>query len=1094
MKTKQCILAFLLVAFTFIIFGEASMAQRVLHKPAKSAGIQSLLSEKADSTTIIYPGNWLNASRAVIYVAGENGIDGYVIGTNKYGDLAKAQRFQVDEAIDIHGAFFWVGIVEGTTGTVDFCIWTFDGQPGDKIASINIPVNEITVADDVAESFYVAFDPPVRVHQDYLVGIDMAGTGSSKIALFSSADGDGDELDLSWEQWEDQSWHTLLSVWELDADIAIFPVIAYPDTVPDIPELQVTAVVNRHVACFGGSDGQATATATGGVEPYTWLWSDGQTAPTASGLAAGTYQVTVTDSEGRTATANATITQPDQLTVTATGTNISIHGGSDGTATASVSGGITPYIWLWNDSAAQTTQTAGNLVAGTYQVTVTDANGCLANTGITLTQPDPAGPEPVDVTFSNIAVAQRPDGSGIVDISFDMEGSLRQYFVELEFSADNGQTFAPVAPEHIYGEQVLMAPGIGYQLEIHAREALPGMSTDNAKVRLTAKPGLILKTKVVSQTGRTSATVSGEVVYDGGLSISETGFVYATAENPTLEDFHLAVESDSTYFEHTVDTLQAATTYYMRAYATHARGTAYGEQLVFSTWTPGSIIVHGPAGSTYVLPENVQSYRTTVSVTEHPATDVLMEGEMAASVAGRIRIGNEDVVGDTASYEINIPVTIDVANPRELRLNVRLTDGVILPVPGTYDSDTKVFTAKTLGLAHDWVVAVVRGAEIVSVSSTDKYGETTSTAAAGAQPWPTLDFNIFETSPMPRRLTEEMISTHILPVARDALIHLHSNGYKAPNLQMDDGKRYNLILDERGSSHYQGPDQDLLGKVYIGYSNKIDDYNDPSTWRFGGVIIHEVFHGIQYAYDYKVAAAHSPYFGKSLNIHSPYNEGTACIIQGTYDARGSIAKGTVSVREEFASDRPHDVGSPIDDFQQSNPYNKQDFYAFTINRFFDGELGKLHELFTAMALAAPSTFNPNTVAALQVRYRRGLQNFLVTNGLSLPEVYTEYVMQRLYIHEEKYLLRSSERNTAVNPEFAPNRFATSLMGSYHHTWRSETDNLIDYEELTYTKILPVSSRALTMVLPPNLPSQQRPDSLAFTIGVTGGEIIGTDQK
>ncbi len=155
------------------------------------------------------------------------------------------------------------------------------------------------------------------------------------------------------------------------------------------PELIATATVDNHISCFEGNDGQATASATGGIGPYTFLWSDEQTGETATGLTVGNYQLTVTDSQGWTATANVTITQPPLLTVIATGSDVTTHSGDDGTATATVSGGTAPYTYLWSDPLAQTTQTAKHLVAGTYMVSVTDENGCTASDSVTITEPAP---------------------------------------------------------------------------------------------------------------------------------------------------------------------------------------------------------------------------------------------------------------------------------------------------------------------------------------------------------------------------------------------------------------------------------------------------------------------------------------------------------------------------------------------------------------------------------------------------------------------------------------------------------------------------------------------------------------------------------
>ncbi|MBK9336166.1 MAG: hypothetical protein IPM98_06100 [Lewinellaceae bacterium] len=143
------------------------------------------------------------------------------------------------------------------------------------------------------------------------------------------------------------------------------------------------------VSCNGGSNGTATANASGGTMPYGYLWSDGQTTATATNLSAGTYTVTTTDANGCSAIATATVTQPAALGLSTSATPVSCNGGSNGTATANASGGTMPYGYLWSNG--QTTATAVNLSAGTYTVTTTDDNGCSAIATATVTQPAALG-------------------------------------------------------------------------------------------------------------------------------------------------------------------------------------------------------------------------------------------------------------------------------------------------------------------------------------------------------------------------------------------------------------------------------------------------------------------------------------------------------------------------------------------------------------------------------------------------------------------------------------------------------------------------------------------------------------------------------
>ena len=159
-----------------------------------------------------------------------------------------------------------------------------------------------------------------------------------------------------------------------------------PFIINDPAVLVASTVVDSNVTCNGFLDGGATASATGGIGAYTYAWSNSAITASITGVAAGTYTVTITDNNGCTDTQTATITEPTSIiAATVVDNNVSCNGFSDGGATASASGGTPPYTYSWSNTA--TTAAITGVIAGTYTVTVSDNNGCTDASSITVNEP-----------------------------------------------------------------------------------------------------------------------------------------------------------------------------------------------------------------------------------------------------------------------------------------------------------------------------------------------------------------------------------------------------------------------------------------------------------------------------------------------------------------------------------------------------------------------------------------------------------------------------------------------------------------------------------------------------------------------------------
>src|SRR5690554_1040936 len=156
----------------------------------------------------------------------------------------------------------------------------------------------------------------------------------------------------------------------------------------------VPSVTTTTETCGGTNQGTATITMTGGVSPFTYNITGPQTSSNATGsftnLPPGNYNYTVNTGGGCDVTGTFTIIAGPPLPVTASGTDLTCNGSADGTATATPTGGLAPYVYVWSQggtSIGQTTQTASNLSAGTYDVSVTDGAGCVTVESVTIAEP-----------------------------------------------------------------------------------------------------------------------------------------------------------------------------------------------------------------------------------------------------------------------------------------------------------------------------------------------------------------------------------------------------------------------------------------------------------------------------------------------------------------------------------------------------------------------------------------------------------------------------------------------------------------------------------------------------------------------------------
>jgi|GEM_PF-985364 len=307
---------------------------------------------------------------------------------------------------------------------------------------------------------------------------------------------------------------------------------------PNPLEITFTGNSTSSLDCNGDADGIIDIDVSGGTSSYAYSWSTGSTQEDLNNLSAGTYEVTVTDANGCTVTASYTISEPDPLSASVLiNSEISCYGFSDGKLEATVTGGTGPnYTYQWDDGASQTTRIADGLSEGTYEVTVTDENGCTAADSRTLTQPDSIQ---IDNYYStDISCNGASDGE--VHLSASGGSGTKWYTLTPEGGSGNTNT---------EGDFTGLSPG-NYTVSVSDDNSCPGPEVkDTITEPAPLSINLVESTNITGCHGDATGSINvdadggnGSLTYtlkdNGGSTVGENGngeFTGLTAGTYTVE-------------------------------------------------------------------------------------------------------------------------------------------------------------------------------------------------------------------------------------------------------------------------------------------------------------------------------------------------------------------------------------------------------------------------------------------------------------------------------------------------------------------------------------------------------------------------------
>jgi gliding motility-associated-like protein len=415
-----------------------------------------------------------------------------------------------------------------------------------------------------------------------------------------------------------------------------------------------------NVSCYGGTNGVINIQSQGGTPSYDYLWNNGQTSSTISGLPIGTYTVLVTDSLNCSQTMTITITQPQEaLALSSSVVDLACLNDPTGSIDISVTGGTVPYIYLW--TTGSTTEDISNLGSGDYTVTVTDNLGCILNA--TITVEDPIDPMLVDTAVNNVTCHDGNDASIILTIS----GGVPSY----DILWSTGDTIAVLDSliAGIYSVLVTDAQGCETALSFTITEPAPIVANFNPNVTFGCSP------LSVTFTNNSSGPYTNSLWNFGNATSVTTQNGSTTFTQPGCYDISLIVSNAAGCADTmSTDSLVCVVSGPDASFSAGTQGIDYYTgQLVLLNTSDGDI-------TDYLWTFGDGSPNSTLENPIHYYPD-----QQAGSYEVTLTIVDTNGCVDTASYEFSLVELLNVYVPNSFTINGDNINEYFLPIFSNVD-------------------------------------------------------------------------------------------------------------------------------------------------------------------------------------------------------------------------------------------------------------------------------------------------------------------------------------------------------------------------------------------------------------------------
>lgn len=260
------------------------------HLRLKEKSTRDVKATSGNIDTLNYP----LAGTYTYYISEEGG---YVTGNNEYGDVAKANYFETNEALTITGLLFDFAKAVGGNPSIQFAIWDKSGgnnYPGNTVGTTSVDLN--VIKNDVSNNqlTFIPFNPPVTVTTSFYAGVMLPATAGDTLAIWSNTHGDTNP-GIAWEKWNDNNWYPISSndSWGLNIAMAIFAIVD-----DEVPLTALFSANNTNIQA--GQSVTFIDLSPGGPTGWEWTFEGGNPAtsslqnPVVTYNLEGSYDVTLT--------------------------------------------------------------------------------------------------------------------------------------------------------------------------------------------------------------------------------------------------------------------------------------------------------------------------------------------------------------------------------------------------------------------------------------------------------------------------------------------------------------------------------------------------------------------------------------------------------------------------------------------------------------------------------------------------------------------------------------------------------------------------------------------------------------------------------